>query len=97
MAGMPIAATNNFFHLFPRLKVKLISLISLSPSIARNSGRDCFGTISLGRKFSRPIEPDPARFQEAAVPSAVTDAYGRGSIELISYHDSRGPGGDRKD
>jgi hypothetical protein len=31
------------------------------------------------------------------VPSAVTDAYGCGNIELISYHDGRGPGGDGKD
>jgi hypothetical protein len=29
--------------------------------------------------------------------SAVTDAYGCGSIELISYHDGRGPGGDGED
>ena len=31
------------------------------------------------------------------MPSAVTCAYGCGNTELVSYHDGRGPGGDRKD
>jgi hypothetical protein len=51
--------------------------------------------ISLAHKFSRPIDADPALSTEP--PLAVTGTYGCGSIELISYHDSRGPGGDRKD
>jgi len=44
--------------------------------------------------------PDRCRsssFHGAALPSAVTGAHGCGSIELIGYHDGRGPGGDCKD
>jgi hypothetical protein len=60
-----------------------------SKSGRASSGPSQFAAISLARKFSarsRPIQFDSRE------PSC-----GCGNIELIGYHESRGPGGDGED